>query len=378
MNTVRVLYMVASGDVMGGVEVHLLKILQYASVSDFGIQPVGVLVPSDGRYTEQLRRCNLPVGMVQYYGWHLRSPWRYAQTFTQLLAHVRRFRPDIVHCTHHWLVDYAARLRSLSRHPVVCELVNIEDKSFIRSKERSFAALDRVVAHTKAVETSLLENSSRQINVTLIRHGLDISQYIASPAAQGRFKSELGLSRDVPLVGFVGRLVPEKGVEDLLQAWSQVRSFFPEAYLVFVGEDAQSGVYQVFLRRLSEELGISSSVFFVGFHNDIPTILPDIDILVLPSHMEAFGYVLLEAMAAGSLIVATEVGGIPEVVNHRETGFLVPPRNPHALAQAVCHTLALPFDRAKEMRMTARERVKNFDICVEIKAYAELYRQLLA
>ncbi|MFX1475159.1 MAG: glycosyltransferase [Promethearchaeota archaeon] len=169
-------------------------------------------------------------------------------------------------------------------------------------------------------------------------------------------RKELGISSDSPFLLFVGRLVPYKGLRTLLRAFRLVHKRNPSTQLVLIG----SGPEYPHLQRLSRELGVVDATRFLGkvsreFLRDVYSAC---DVFVLPSRSrsEAFGIVLLEAMARGKPVVATHVGGIPYVVNHGKTGFLVPPHDPVPLAKRIS-SLINDAELCSKIGKAAQERV---------------------
>jgi glycosyltransferase involved in cell wall biosynthesis len=172
-----------------------------------------------------------------------------------------------------------------------------------------------------------------------------------APLAPGAFAASLGVACDSPLVGFVGRLSPEKAPDLFVRMAAQLAGKHPRAVFVVVGDGPMR-------ERLQEEarlLGIGERVHFTGERHDVLALLPSLCALVVPSHAEGMPLVLIEGMAAGVPVVATSVGGIPELVRHLETGLLVAPGDAGNLATAVDGLLDDP-PWAKSLGARARER----------------------
>lgn len=207
-----------------------------------------------------------------------------------------------------------------------------------------------------------------------IHNGIDPDRFTAGRRLTG---SELGLQEKLPVIGTVCRLSePEKGLTVLLQAMARLAepSGSPGCQLIIVGEGPSSKR----LRDLGEELGVAPWVRFVGARRDVADLLPLTDVFVLPSLSEGFGIAIVEAMAAGRPVVATAVGGIPEIVLQGETGLLVPPGDPGALAGAVRQLLEQP-DRAAAMGAKGRQRARErFSIATVVRRHEDLYETLIA
>ncbi len=202
--------------------------------------------------------------------------------------------------------------------------------------------------------------------IVRIHYGLD-PEAVTARAVPGALRSELGLGSGVPLVGAVGRLTTQKGYGWLLEAMAQL----PEAHLALAGD----GELRPALQAQCVALGLANRVHFLGWRSDASTVLADLDVLAVPSLWEGFGLVTLEAMALGKPIVASRVSALPEIVSHGETGLLVPPSDPAALADALRTVLINPA-RARTMGGRGRARLeKEFTVQRMARRHAEVYRE---
>jgi glycosyltransferase involved in cell wall biosynthesis len=167
-----------------------------------------------------------------------------------------------------------------------------------------------------------------------------------------------------PVIGFVGRIEPRKGVLDLIAAAPAIRAGAPDARIVIVGDDPW-GAYPEYLAQVRA----SDDAVHVPWHDNAPGLMRHFDVLVAPSHQESFGTVLSEAMAVGTPVVATRVGGLTEVVDDGITGLLVAPHEPDALAAAVLEVLR----RRDGMGAAARQAARRFGA----DAYADRVEELI-
>ncbi|MDB5101543.1 MAG: glycosyl transferase family 1 [Cyanobacteria bacterium RYN_339] len=190
--------------------------------------------------------------------------------------------------------------------------------------------------------------------------GIDAERF--APHDPHWLRQELGLGPDTPIVLYVGRLERRKGVEALIEAFGQVRAAHPEAVLVMAGFSTDTGpngqALLGVLRNRLEALGALDNVRFMGHvaYDALPRYYAGCDLFVAPSRYEPFGMIYLEAMACGKAVVGTSVGGVPEIIQHGRTGYLVPPDDPEALAQALRELLQYPSWRER-MGEAAREHV---------------------
>ncbi len=206
-----------------------------------------------------------------------------------------------------------------------------------------------------------------------IHNGVDIDRF---SGLKSYSRGELGLSETLPIIGAVSRMdEPTKGLGTLIHAMARInkQSSHGMCQLLLVGD----GPAYKQLSELVAKLGLSECVVFLGMRRDIERILPLLDIFVMPSLSEGFGVAIVEAMAAGRPVVATAVGGIPEVVIHGETGLLVQPNDHQALAEAIEDLLRRP-DYARALGIKGQHRAREkFSVERAVKRHEELYDAFL-
>lgn len=211
----------------------------------------------------------------------------------------------------------------------------------------------------------------------------DLEEYRGKPFdARGRviyngieledFKNAVPFSHPRPYILGIGRLVQQKGFDLLLQAFA--RAQLSDTDLILAGDGTESGA----LRRLAEQIGIQESVHFWGRADRTATaqLFKGCDFFVLPSRHEPFGIVNIEAMAAGKAVIATRVGGVPEIVTHNHNGLLVPADDVVALAQAI-KTLATDAELKKSLAACGHQRVEQFSWAAIADQYLQIYDKVL-
>jgi glycosyltransferase involved in cell wall biosynthesis len=207
--------------------------------------------------------------------------------------------------------------------------------------------------------------------VETLYHGLDMAR-LQERADVGGVRLELAIPDDAPLVGTVGNLTPKKAHGDLIEAVSIVRRRLPDVRLVLVGQ----GPLERDLRERVRGLGLNEAVVFAGYRTDATRLMAAFDVFVLPSRFEGLSIALLEAMALGRAVVATRVGGSPEVIEDGDSGILAEAGDPGALAEAIRSLLDDPSRRAR-MGQAARRRAGRFDIGAAAARMEEVYEGLL-
>ncbi len=190
-------------------------------------------------------------------------------------------------------------------------------------------------------------------HIKVVLNGMDLSAFTGEYDVAA-VRQELRIPPAAYVISVPARLHPLKGHQYLFEAVSQIRSELPQIIVLITGD----GVSRESLQKMVEGLGIGSMVRFLGHRADIARIMAASDLVVLPSLSETLGLVLAEAQAAGKAVIATNIGGIPEVVENGVTGMLIPPSDSPALARAIIQLVQNPA-QCQEMGKKGRERVNN-------------------
>jgi glycosyltransferase involved in cell wall biosynthesis len=276
---------------------------------------------------------------------------------------IRGSRPHIVH-THMAKAGTAGRLAArLAGVPIVVHTFHGHTfhSYFGPTKTALFLRIEQMLARFTDRIIAVGDDQRREIaaygvappeKIVSIPLGLEIDRMLDADRARGRLKAELGLNGHSKLVGIVARLVPIKAHEIFLEAASQVRQAEPHSHFAIVGD----GERRAELETMAERLGIRQAVHFLGWREDMRRVYADLDVVALSSNNEGSPVALIEALAAARPVVATDVGGVAEVVGHGETGLLVPPRQPGALAEGILELLRAP-ERAEALGRAGRARV---------------------
>ena len=236
---------------------------------------------------------------------------------------------------------------------------------------------DVLVANSDSVKrfTSAFEN----IPITrfkTIYNGIDLRCY-ESNIDVNRKKREFNIENIEPILCSVGRMAFSKGYKFLINALPQVIKEFPQMKLLIIGGGGvPSETTEEEIKRLVKTLGLTKNIKFLGWRKDVGEILSICDLFVLPSLWEGFGLSIVEAMAAGKPVVATNVDAIPEVVSDGETGILVPPKDPNALANAIITLLEDP-EKMRKMGQSGKKRAFDlFSAKRMTKDFEKLYLSL--
>jgi glycosyltransferase involved in cell wall biosynthesis len=244
------------------------------------------------------------------------------------------------------------------------------------SQKTACRLADRVIANSGAVRDWLVGLGLDENHIDVIPNGIALDGRPERPR-DFPIRRELGIDPNVQVIAVVSRLNPRKGVEYFLEAAAIVAQRFPDVRFLIIGGSYFDPAYQPRLEKLSQDLKLTDRVIFTGERNDISVVLKEIDLAVLPSLSEGLSNALIEAMAAELPVVATNVGGNPEIVQDGKTGFLVPPRDAGALSAAMIRFLESP-DMRHRFGEAGYERVATrFSLTSTVQKTEELYTALL-
>lgn len=338
----------------GGTRRHLFDLATHLDPARFS---VSVLCstrrdPAFAADLEEFRERGIPTRVVPMV--RAIRPWADLAALGQIRRYLREQRPDVVH-THSskagLLGRLAARQAGVPRlvHTPHCFAFDM-DVGFLRRRlylrlERWAARFtDRLICVCPAEKASALRHGlAAPDKFTVIENGISLPAPAADPAAVAALRRDLGLPPKTRVIGVVGRLTRQKGHEHLIRAAPAILRHFPETRFVFVGD----GERRAALAKQAAALGVTRNIVFAGQREDAGRCYPLFDVLAMPSLWEALPYALLEGMAAGRAVVASRVGGVADLLSPGESGLLVPPRAPEALAESICAALAAPELRAR-------------------------------
>jgi glycosyltransferase involved in cell wall biosynthesis len=311
------------------------------------------------------------------------DPIKDLTAFVSLWRLLVKEKPDIVH-THTSKAGLLGRLAAkTARVPIVVHTPHghVFYGHFRPSVSRLFLILerfagfitDRIIALTDGEKADYIKWSVFDENrIVTIHSGVEIHRYEKAVANTGMKKETLGIDPKALVVGTVGWLLPIKGPVYLLRAMKHVWHLHSKTILVYVGK----GEMEEMLRKEVRKMGVSERVRFLGWRDDVPDIMQILDIFVLPSLNEGMGRVIVEAMAAGKPVVASKVGGIPDLVKHGRNGLLVKPGDVKGLSNAIERLIA---DKAMRNKMgnAGKSIVGDFGVEDMTQKIDALYSSLL-
>ncbi len=363
----RVLWVYDHANTIGGSLHSVLDLLRHFDRSEFDAL---VALPAPGDCAQRVRALDLPVCCQP--SLPASRSWRYLACVFAWIRLLRQRNVDLLYCVDH--TQWRAAALTAANLLGIPAVVHVRSPvSHERARDPSLSSA-WVVGNSRASLRNM-QNRIPERRTALIYNFVDFDVFQPGPDLRERWFGESGL-----IAGFLGMFRPEKGIAEFIDAARIVRGRRSDIHFVAIGDDAPntSRSHRDAMKRYAQNPDGSSPVQFVGFRDDVAELLRSLDVLVVPSHDEGFGRVILEANAVGVPVIGADAAGIPEVIEPGATGCLVPVRNATALAAAILHVMD---DEGFRQRVadTAPQRVRmRFDPARQIGRLHEVWRQALS
>lgn len=373
MSRVKILHIVRPAK--GGMKNHLLELLANANEARF----LHMVVCPQGEMADSLKMRNIKTFIVPISGEFL--PYKDFMVLRQVIALLRSIKPDIVH-VHSSKAGFIGRLAAIiAGSPIIVMTVHGSIFQGTHYFKESICGLmefflsgftHKIITVSEELHKEIVHRVKVNPNkVVTIYNGIKTKVNESNKNKTWLYR-ELGIPETKKIVGTVARLAPQKGIAYFIRAAELVLKEIKNVSFVVIGD----GPLREGLERLSAGLGLKGSVYFTGERQDVRSIMLHLDVFVLASLTEGLPLTILEAMEAGCPLVATKVGGIPEVIEHGKNGLLVKPKDIFALAEAIKIILS-DSTKSKAMGNWGRELVlEGFVIDKMVESTEKLYQEL--
>lgn len=378
---IRIMNLIARLNV-GGPAVAVTHLTERLGAPDYeSILVCGTIEPGEGDMTYYARERGIEPIVIPELGRSL-SPVRDVRTLWKVYQLIKEMKPDVVH-THAAKAGFVGRTAAwMAGVPVIVHTFHghVFKGYFSPAKTRFFIELERLTARMSDCIITLSEGLRRELaeeyritrkgRITVLPLGLDLGVFTKMARKTGVFRQEQGIPADAPLIGIVGRITPIKNHPLFLKAAVEIRKQLPNARFVIVGD----GEIRAEIEAVVDQLGLREAVTFTGWQKDLAHIYSDLDVLVISSINEGTPVTVIEGLAACCPVVATAVGGVPDLLDQGKLGRLVAEQTPEALAKGILDTLASPPDGQEAQDLM----VDRYGIERLVKDLDGLYRGILA
>lgn len=287
---------------------------------------------------------------------------------------VRQYQPDIVHIHSRRGADVLGALGARfggASAIILSRRVDDPVTGHLLDRLKFGILCNRIIAVSEAIKSVLVEGGVNPGKIRVVYSAVE--DFEVRPEDRLWLRMRLGVPKEAPVIATIGRLIPRKGQRYLLEAVPRVLGYQPEVVFAFFGE----GPDELLLKTLAKDLMVEEKVLFAGFEEKIERVLGGLDILVHPVLREGFAGVIREAMVAKVPVVATAVGGTPEMILHGQTGLLVPPADPEALAEAILTLLRNP-EYARQLGERGRQyALEKFSVDAMVEGNLAVYYEVL-
>ncbi len=366
----NILHVIGSAE-SGGGERYLYDLIKYSS-KEFKHK---VVLPYRGPFEELLKKAGYDYLIVD-----LQKKFSF-QSLYRIKKVIKKNKIKILH-SHGYRANFYARLSCIFTKTINISTVHVSLYDYIdTSKLRRivYIFLEKILSYktskficiSKAMKSDMIKLGIKKNKLVLISNGVDLERFKRHNSDQK--KRDLGISNLGPVIGTVGRMVTEKGQVYLIEALKKIKNNFQDIKCLFVGE----GPMLKELRQKAYALGINDCCVFTGAVTDIESIYPILDVFVLPSLREPFGLALLEAMACGIPIIATNTGGPNDIISDGVNGFLIPAMDSDAISfklkfllqnNSICKSIGINGRKAA---------IKNFDVKNTVKRIEKVYLEII-
>jgi glycosyltransferase involved in cell wall biosynthesis/SAM-dependent methyltransferase len=369
----NILYISDTGTIIGGGEISLLNLLESLDKSEFRAV---VGVPTEGDWSQRIKALGISVQFFRYK--KVINPLHFSDTIScvrTLCGIIRKENIDLVHTNSTGGVVLLAGIACwLTKKPLISH-VRLIYTGFLQDFIQGFLST-KVVIISRIVGRKPGFVFFRK-KLVLIYNGVNLERFNCQKSDED-FREEVHIPENAPLIGAAGAYVCGKGFEYLVKAVGLLKTQVPDLRVVIVGfHSAENKAYGDKLKRMAEKAGVGGLISFLNRTDDMARFFNALDVFVLPSLMESFGRVLIEAMACEKPIVAFNAGAVPEIAIDGATAFLVKPRDYKGLAQKLA-VLLKNKETALLFGKNARQRcLQLFDIKMHAQAVGKLYREVL-
>jgi len=361
---------------VGGAELSLVELASHLDQREFSPY---LLTSGVGQLSNRFIQSCIPVFYSPFPFFSRKRPWIYWKSIFNIIRIIKRHQISLIHVNCDAAIPHAWISAFFTRVPVLCH-IHYMTRAWHSPKYVNYLnKCTRIIAYSQATARHCVSSGMKPEKIQVIYECFDMENFQNIPdSVRSELRKEWHLSQDDIAIGLVGQILPYKGHKEFIEAAAMVVNIYPNTKFIIVGDDAISKNKEFLpsLHKLLDNLSLNERFIFCGFRPDIPNIMAALDILTVPSWTEGFGRVVVEGLAARLPVVASNTGGIPEIIQTEEDGILLPPRNPEALAQALiylCRNLQIRI----QMGSKGPEIAKRFDVHSHAEQFENTYRAIL-
>ena len=369
MGIQQILYINSVSEI-GGAEASLIELVKQLNRTDFGAR---LVTTKDGPLAKLFREAGWPVYFASFPFFSRRRPWIYWREILRLMSIIRRENIDIIHVNCDRAVPHAVLAAGLTQTKVLCHIHDMTRAWFLPPYVKALNQSDRIIANSKATARKCIKAGMDNEKIQVIYECFEFQRFKNFIGLdRSSIRAEWGLDRNTVAIGLVGQILPHKGHMDFLQAAVWLRDKYENLRFIIVGDDKLSDSVDFFpsLRKFTLEQGLEGLVIFTGFIQAVAKVMAGLDILVVPSWEEPFGRVVVDGLASSLPVVATNTGGIPEIITNGETGILIPSNDPEKLGEVL-----LTLCKDPKMRTELGKKGPSVAVLYDVNEHTRLFEE---
>lgn len=363
----RILFLFNTGDVIGGGELSFFDLL--ANLDKERYEPF-IVCPYSGTLVQKLEKNQYSVKIIEMPSIRKLNVFKIISGIKHLSKWIQQNQIKLIHANGSRCALYAVLAAKIAKVPIIWHVRILDKDPWLDPILSKLSNL--IIVNSNAVKKRFAKSKKAFSKTVVIYNGIDFKKLYSSSLSID-LRKDLSISSHDPVIGMIGRTDLYKDHETLLYSVKEVIKSIPKTKLLLIGDGEKYSQ----IKKLSEELNISKSVYFLGVRDNIVDFYKALDVFVLSSKSEGFGRVLVEAMAIKRPVIGTNIGGIPEIIENNVSGILVPKNEPNELAQAILNLIQNP-KFAKRLAYQAEKQVhERFCIDTHVKNVQQIYDSII-
>ena len=353
-NEKRTILYLDTAKIIGGAEISLLTLMQYLPTN----YPSMLVTRTNSQLIARASELGLNVVSQEFPWFSRKKPWKYWLSIVRLWKYYQEFGAVLIHTNCDFSLRFVHLLHRITGVPYISHVRDFVRPWFLPPQREALFSAKYVVCNSQAIYDWCAENGLKEERLVLVYNPVDFRQFQNVKGNDiAKLRAEWKIQSHVQTVGLVGQIQPIKGHREFIEAALQILSYRKDVIFLIVGAAPESLENQFFLQDLLKRVynaGYEKWFRFIGFRSDIAIVMNLLDILVVPSWTEPFGRVAVEGMAAGCAVIASNSGGLTEIITDNVDGILVPPRDVQTLRKKIDLLLS-----NKNLRIRLAQRAKN-------------------
>ena len=374
--TYHILYLSTIPNFIGGAEFSLFELMSNLENNLFIPH---FITSAEGTFTDALKKRNIEYQIINFPWFSRKKPWEYWRSILELKKFISVWDIDLIHTNCPRSMHFARRVSKLARIPYVSSVRDFARPWFDGKNFSALSQAEKVITNSKALAEVCKKKGIPQQNITTIYNPISIAKFKqAYPEKISELRAKYNLLEDSFVFGIIGQIQQIKGHTEFINASISIIKKYPNTHFLIIGSppDNQNKIFLNHLETIINKSTFKNRFHFSGFQDPVAPYFQIINVLVIPSYREPFGRVAVEGLASGCAVIASNTGGLPEIITDHIDGLLVPPRSTEKLFQAM-QELIVNNKLRKKIVTAGKKRSEFFSIDRHIQQIQSLYTEII-